>query len=249
LTRRFCHVNPTVRSGVLARVLARVRIGGERMPMTSPPASPPPPAGLRIEVVPRAALPAAHLDAVAALCERAYGEDLRAALAAFPDATHVLGWAGEPTTRTLVSHLCWVPRTLAYGGPPVRWPPDGLAPREPEAAGAVALPAAYVELVATEPACQGRGYATALLKAAAAAIAADPAYALGGLSPSDPAFYARLGWASWGGARHAAAPDGRVAPTPDEDVMVLRLPSTDRVIGSLDLERPLTAPWRPGEVW
>jgi hypothetical protein len=31
--------------------------------------------------------------------------------------------------------------------------------------------------------------------------------------------------------------------------MVLRLPSTDRVIGSLDLERPLTAPWRPGAGW
>jgi hypothetical protein len=128
--------------------------------MTSTPAPPPTPAGLRIEIVPRAALPAAHLDAVAALCERAYEEDLRAA------------------------------------------------------------------------------------------VAADPAgYALGALAPSDPAFYARVGWASWRGPLFAAGPDGRVAPTPDGEVMVLPLPATRDAVGALDLARPLVAPWREGDLW
>jgi aminoglycoside 2'-N-acetyltransferase I len=218
--------------------------------MTSPPAR----AGLRIEIVPRAALPAAHLDAVAALCERAYEEDLRAGLAALPDATHVLGWDRDASAEALVSHLCWVPRTLGYlpsgGGPPARWPAGGLAPSAPEAAGAVALRAAYVELVATEPACQGRGHATALLRAAAAAVAADPAgYALGALAPSDPAFYARVGWEAWRGPLFAAGPDGRVAPTPEEEVMVLRLPATHAAAGPLDVARPLVAPWREGDLW
>jgi GNAT superfamily N-acetyltransferase len=173
--------------------------------MPSPLSSPRSPAGLRLAVVPRAALPAAHLDAVAALCERAYEEDLRVTLAAFPRRHARARVDGEAPAPTLVSHLCWVPRTLGYGGPPARWPSDGLAPHDPEAAGAVAVRASYVELVATEPACQGRGYATALLETAAAAIATDSAYALGGLSPSDPAFYARLGW------RRGAARDTRPA--------------------------------------
>jgi hypothetical protein len=39
--------------------------------------------------------------------------------------------------------------------------------------------------------------------------------------------------------------DGRVEPTPGEDVMVLRLPRTP----AIDLDGELIAPWRPGDVW
>ena len=217
--------------------------------------TPPAPAGLRIEIVARAGLPEAHLARVAALCARAYEEELDAALAALADATHVLGWDDWAAPATLVSHLCWVPRTLAYvppgGAPPARWPGEGgIAPAAGAPAGAVPLRTAYVELVATEPARQGLGHATALLRAAAAAIAGDPAaYALGALSPSDPAFYERLGWESWRGPLLAAGPDGRVAPTPDEEVMILRLPRTGDAVAALDVARPLVAPWRSGEVW
>jgi len=70
------------------------------------------------------------------------------------------------------------------------------------------------------------------------------AYDIGALSPSDPAFYARLGWELWRGPL-AVATDAGITPTPDEEVMILRLPKTP----PLDLHGTLVAPWRPGDVW
>lgn len=220
------------------------------MPASIPPSPPLPPAAsaaLRVEVVSRSALSPAHVDAVAAVCERAYEEDLRAALADFTDATHVLGFLGDaPAGDALVSHACWVPRTLGYGGPPPRW--SGTSPAS---SGVIPLRTAYVELVATDPPHQGRGYASAVLRALAAAIAASPpgaypgTYDVGALSPSDAAFYARLGWEVWRGPLFEAGPDGRVVPTDDEEIMVLGLPGAR----PLDLTQPLVAPWRPGDIW
>jgi aminoglycoside 2'-N-acetyltransferase I len=67
---------------------------------------------------------------------------------------------------------------------------------------------------------------------------------LGGLSPSDPGFYARMGWESWRGPLAIRSAEGLLA-TPGEDVMILRLPRTP----PLDLDSSLSAEWRSGELW
>lgn len=172
---------------------------------------------LRIDIWPRSALPSAQYADIVALCSRAYEEPFAHVLAAFKDATHVIA----SVNGELVSHALWVPRTLTCAGTRLR--------------------SAYVEAVATEPRHQGRGYASRVLHALAAAITS---FDMGALSPSDPAFYARLGWELWRGPL-AVATDGGVLPTPDEEVMILRLPNTPR----LDLDATLIAPWREGDIW
>jgi aminoglycoside 2'-N-acetyltransferase I len=172
---------------------------------------------LHIEITPRASLTQTLHGDIIALCTRAYEEEFGDILALFDDPTHVVAYLGGE----LVSHALWIPRTLTYNGAP--------------------LLCAYVEAVATEPRHQGRGYASAVLRALAAAITA---YDIGALSPSDPAFYARLGWESWRGPL-AAATDAGITPTPGEDVMILRLPKTP----PLDLKGTLVAPWRTGDIW
>lgn len=172
---------------------------------------------LRITIIPGASLPSAVRQEIIALCTRAYEEDFADLLATFPAATHVLGYLGDE----LVSHALWISRPLTYNDTP--------------------LLSAYVEAVATEPRYQGRGYASSVLRALAGAIIA---YDLGALSPSDPAFYARLGWEEWRGPL-AVITDGGVIPTPGEDVMILRLPKTP----PLDVHGALAAPWRPGDIW
>ncbi len=172
---------------------------------------------MQIEIIPQASLAQALYDDIVALCTRAYEEEFGEILAQFADSTHVVAYLnGE-----LVSHALWIPRTLIYNGTPLR--------------------SAYVEAVATEPRYQGRGYASAVLRALAGAITD---YDIAALSPSDPAFYARLGWERWRGPL-AVLTDKGVVPTPDEDVMILRLPKTP----PLDLHGTLVAPWRPGEIW
>lgn len=109
---------------------------------------------------------------------------------------------------------------------------DGLPP----------LDTAYVELVATAPEAQRRGYARTLLRHLVTAMLG---FDIGALSPSDPAFYAPLGWEEWRGPLATRTSAG-VMPTPDEAVMILRLPRTP---GSLDVWQPLSVEWRPGEVW
>ena len=181
----------------------------------------------RLECVRRAVIAPAGWDAVVALCTRAYDEPFAGYLDPLGDTTHVLAWDGD----VLVSHACWVARTLLC---------DGRA-----------LRTAYVEAVATEPAHQRRGHATRVLRALADAIARVPApdgetYDLAALSPSDEAFYARLGWEPWRGPRAVRHADGTEEETPDEEVMILRLPRTP---AALDVGARLVAPWRPGEVW
>jgi aminoglycoside 2'-N-acetyltransferase I len=172
---------------------------------------------LVIEVLPRAALSPARLAAVVGLCERAYEEPFAEVLASFPDATHVL----SSVTDQLVSHALWVPRLLSTAQRTLR--------------------TAYVEAVATEPRWQRRGYASATLRALATHLAA---YDVAALSPSDAAFYARLGWEPWTGPL-AVRQAEREHPTPDEEVMILRLPASI----TLDVSQRLTAPWRDGDIW
>ena len=110
---------------------------------------------------------------------------------------------------------------------------------------------AYVEMVATAPAYQRQGIGTAVMEKVAA-VAAQQLYDLAALCPADTELYAHLGWEYWQGqlfvrprvrcVEEAPAP----IPTPEEQVMVLKLPATP----ALDLGQPLSAEWREGgELW
>ena len=152
------------------------------------------------------------------LCAAAYEENFDRLFESLPDSTHVLARLdGE-----LVSHAAWVTRWLQ---------PDGHG----------LLRTAYVEAVATAPAYQGRGFGTAVMQQLSAEIGD---YDLGALSPSDPAFYERLGWALWHGPLAIRMEDG-LLPTPDEQVMILQLVRTPH----LDTNALLTAEPREGELW
>jgi aminoglycoside 2'-N-acetyltransferase I len=157
---------------------------------------------------------------VFALCERAYLQDLRAIPGTFDRPTHVLGIVDG----ALVSHALWITRWLA---------PGTSAP----------LRTAYVEWVATDPAHQRRGYASAVMRALMGAI---DDFQLAALSTSDlgRSLYARLGWEPWRGPLFIREPAGAVA-TPGETVMIRRLARTP----SLSLDDSLSAEWREGEVW
>jgi aminoglycoside 2'-N-acetyltransferase I len=173
---------------------------------------------LRLEIIHADHLTAQQLADIHALCNRAYEEDLTSLFDTFIDVTHVLGYLG----RSIVSHAMWVTRWLQ--------PADGPF-----------LRTAYVEMVATEPHFQRRSFATAVMKRLADAISD---FDLGGLSPAEPELYAKLGWVFWSGPLFIRTLEG-LLPTPDERVMILRLPKTPY----LNLDLPLSAEWREGEVW
>jgi aminoglycoside 2'-N-acetyltransferase I len=153
-----------------------------------------------------------------ALCNRAYGMDLEPLFRTFSDATHVIGWQGP----AIISHSMWVTRWLQPGNqPPLR--------------------TAYVEMVATEPQFQRRGYATVVMRQLAKAI---QDLDMGGLCPAEPMLYTKLGWVFWQGPLFIRTQGGLLA-TPEEQIMILRLPKTPH----LDLALPLSAEWREGELW
>jgi aminoglycoside 2'-N-acetyltransferase I len=122
----------------------------------------------------------------------------------------------------LVSHALWVTRWLQAGSGPL-------------------LRTAFVEAVATGPAYQDRGFATQVMRMLQAAVID---YDLAGLSTGRPGFYARLGWQNWRGPLFVRTDVGLLA-TPNDSVMVLLLPDTL----PLDLNGPLSAEWRVGELW
>ena len=110
-------------------------------------------------------------------------------------------------------------------------------------AGERALEVGYVEAVAVEPARQGAGLGTTVMRAL------DPALAhaeLGALSTGEHAFYERLGWERWQGTTWVRDPGGD-RRTADEDagIMVRRTPRT----GELDLAAALVCEPRPGDDW
>lgn len=172
---------------------------------------------LTIRIIDGAELAPATRADILRLCTAAYGLDFAPYLI-YPAPVHVLGYLGE----TLVSHAMWVTRWLQPGA-------------------ASPLRTAYVEAVATDPAHQGRGYASAVMRRLAAAVGD---FELGALSPSDAAYYARLGWELWRGPLAIRTAAGE-QETPDEEVMILRLPATP----PLDLAGRLSAEWRAGELW
>ena len=183
---------------------------------------------LTVRVIPASQLSPALRDGIHGLCRRAYREDLAHLFAAYTADHHVVAF----WDTALVSHAMTVTRWLQAGpGPPLR--------------------TAYVELVATEPEYQGRGFATAVMRRLAGAIA-GLGYDLGALCPAETGIYRRLGWEYWRSPLFIRAPDeaGKgtpaLLPTPEERVMILRLPRTP----PLDLTLPMSAEWRPGgELW
>jgi aminoglycoside 2'-N-acetyltransferase I len=171
-----------------------------------------------IEIIPASALTAAQRQTILNLCSAAYAEDFGSNLDLMAEATHVIA----SVKGQWVSHAAWVTRWLQPAGQPL-------------------LRTAYVEAVATLPTYQGRGLGSAVLRQLAAAIAD---FDLGGLSPSEPAYYARLGWVLWQGPLAIRTAQG-LLDTPGEHVMILALPSTP----TLDRTSLLTAEWREGELW
>jgi aminoglycoside 2'-N-acetyltransferase I len=177
-----------------------------------------------LEVVAADALGPAARAEIIELCESAYKEDFTRLFELLPDSVHVMA---RDEHGALVSHAEWVPRWLCPAGLPV-------------------LRTAYVEAVATAPDQRGRGFATAVLRRVADEVLGHSMWEIGALSPSDPAFYARLGWELWKGPL-AIRNGGRFEPTSEsERVMILRLPHTP---ATLDVNAGLTAEWREGELW
>ena len=190
------------------------------------------PPDLTLQVISASDLAPELRASILALCHRAYGEDLAHLFDAYTADAHVVARRGD----TPVSHAMTVTRWLQAGNGPL-------------------LRTAYVELVATAPEFQGRGLATAVMERLGRAIAAD-GYALGGLCPADTRLYGRLGWEYWQGPLfirppvppepEQEPPPSALIPTPEERVMILRLPHTP----PLDLTLPLSAEWRDGgELW
>jgi aminoglycoside 2'-N-acetyltransferase I len=173
--------------------------------------------GFRIQRVSSAALSSSIAAELRALCDAAYHEDMAGYFEAIGPGEHLLGWHDGG----LASHLMWLTRWLQAEGPLLR--------------------TAYVELVATAPAMERRGYATALLQYFPSQVTD---FDIAALSPATDTLYAKVGWRFWRGPLAVRTPQGLV-PTPEEEVMVLTLPRTP----VLDLELPLSIEWRPGEVW
>ena len=171
-----------------------------------------------LTVRPADALDAAERGEIVALCDAAFDEPFEAMFDLLPGSTHVL----LRVDGTLVSHAAWVTRWLH---------PAGRAP----------LRTAYVEAVATLPGRERRGHGSAVLREVARRVADHD---LAALSPSDQAFYARLGWEPWRGPLSIHRGDEIIA-TPEEEIMILRLPRTP----PLDLASAMAAEWRDGELW
>jgi aminoglycoside 2'-N-acetyltransferase I len=174
---------------------------------------------LSIDVVESSSISPVTLRGICELCTDAYQEDFTEAFTILGPGVHVVGRA----EGAIVSHAMWVERALQ---------PGTRAP----------LRTAYVEAVATKPAFQRRGLASEILKRLAEEIRH---YDLGALSPAAETLYARLGWELWRGPLFIRTAAG-LEPTPAESVMILRVEHTP---ADLDLNQPLSAEWRPGELW
>ena len=141
----------------------------------------------------------------------------------------------------LFNHIKSGRHALAYRGGEIvshavvttRWvQPEGLG----------VLRTAFVDAVATLPAYQGLGYASAVMRRLAAE---SDDYVIGCLQTDSPAFYERLGWEVWRGSLAGRSEHGLI-PTPDQrGVMVLRLQQTP----PLDLETQLTIECQPDRIW
>jgi GNAT superfamily N-acetyltransferase len=168
------------------------------------------------------ALTSAQRSAIVELCTNAHDEDFDLLFFFLPpEGQHFCGMLDG----ILVSHaVCTLRHFLVNGS---LW-----------------LRAGYVDAVATEPAMQGRGYGSAVMRAVNEHIGVN--FEIGGLSTARPTFYHRLGWRQWHGFLAARTEAGLEPATPggDDVVMVLRSSNTP----PLTLNEQLSVEWRPG-VW
>jgi aminoglycoside 2'-N-acetyltransferase I len=163
--------------------------------------------------------PALHAD-VLELCKVAYGEDLTDLLRSCGPGVHVLIRDDE----RLVSHAMWVTRWVQIESGPL-------------------LRTAYVEAVATDPVCRNLGLASRVMRRLLAEIPEE--FDIAALSPATISLYDRLGWRAWVGPLCVRMADGSTVATPEEVLMVHELEGRPRV----DVRRPISIEWRPGEVW
>ena len=181
-----------------------------------------------IEVVHSWKMPDSIRRAALELCNEAYREDLGGYFADLEPDFHVLARIGS----RLVGHGMVVTRWLQAGGnPPLR--------------------TAYVELVATAPGFRRQRIGAAVMRNLAKAAVAG-GYELAALCPGDTGLYSKLGWEYWQGPlfircnQVTGKDEMSLIATPEERVMILRLPATP----CLDLTQPLSAEWREGsELW
>lgn len=115
--------------------------------------------------------------------------------------------------------------------------------RHAQPEGSRVLRTAFVDAVATDPAAQHRGVATAVMRRLGESL---PDYEIGCLQTDIPDFYARVGWERWTGALAGRRDNGTLVPTSDQrGVMVLRLPATR----TLALDGLLTIECQPDRIW
>jgi aminoglycoside 2'-N-acetyltransferase I len=135
-----------------------------------------------------------------------------------PDGLHVLAYLDDE----LVGHAVVT----------TRWLQNERAPL---------LRTAYVDAVSTSPHHQGLGIGSAFMRNLASAVTD---YDIACLETEVFAFHERLGWEKWRGPLGGRSDEGLI-PTPDDGVMILRLPRTP----DLDLNGLLTVERTPARIW
>lgn len=176
---------------------------------------------MRVVSFPTDGAPPGILDAVQALCTRAFEGDFA------PEdwdhacgGTHVVAYTGAE----LVAHGALVERRLRVGGRTVR--------------------AGYVEAVAADPSYQGQGFGTAVMEAIGARV--RNGFELGVLSTGEHDFYARVGWERWRGPTFVRDGDRVVRTVEDDDgIMFLRTGAFPDV----DPHVPIECDTRSGDDW
>jgi aminoglycoside 2'-N-acetyltransferase I len=178
---------------------------------------------VELRVAHTAELDAATLGAARELLYEVFVDDLEES-----DWEHALGGvhALAFVDGDLVGHASVIQRRLVHGGH--------------------ALRAGYVEAVAVRASHRRSGVGTLLMSSIEEIIAG--AYDLGALGASDSAvpFYTARGWQRWRGPSWALTPSG-VVRTAEEDGAIYVLPLESGA--SLQLDEPLMADWREGDVW
>ena len=161
----------------------------------------------------------AERSAIVRLCTAAHQVDFGPLFSFLPpDGLHVLAY----DEGQLVSHAVVTTRWLQ---------PDNLP----------LLKTAYVDAVATDPAYQGQGIGSSVMRHLASAI---QDYELACLETERVSFYAQLGWDVWRGPL-AGRKGAELLPTPDQKgIMILRLTHTP----PLDLDGSLTVEY-DGRIW
>lgn len=173
---------------------------------------------ITFELIASENLSATQRQEILTLCSAAYEEDFSPYLELLNNPVHLLA----RQSNNLVSHAAWVTRWLQMN--------EGTI-----------LRTAYVEAVATAPEYQRRGIGSTVMQRVVTCLGD---FDIAALSPSEIAFYQRLGWELWRG-QLAVRTNGGLMTTPDEEVMIYRLPRTPQ----LALTELLTVEWREGELW